>query len=232
MLGEEDISFSVYVRVSEVCKWPERVKLLKQAGCTCVIIGIETLDDKILAATNKKIVANDTKLALDILRKYGLEVQGCLMLGFPEGGISDAIKTIDFALAQNLNCYRWHVYMPNYSQLPRGMITPKEVSLLDYKNIQIDAPDHLLYPKLVSGPSMGLLDEHALVRSLPYLPEDISVLDQFRHDGFSYKDLVGVMREKILPEERPLNEDEMYDLLFESGRKHQIDGPLLKARQN
>lgn len=225
LLGAQDIAFSAYVRVSEVCRWPERVQLLKQAGCTCVIIGIETLDDEILASTKKKIVANDTKTALDILRKHGLNVQGCMMLGFPEGGIADARRTIDFALSQDLNCYRWHVFMPNYSQLPDTLSTPTPITLTDYRQVQMDVPDPFLFQNLMQGPAMGVLDEHALIRSLPYLPDGGAlVLDRFGYDGFSFGDLVSLMRQTILPVGLPLNEDDMYALLFKESVPHEVTG--------
>jgi hypothetical protein len=214
MVADEHIAFSAYVRVSEICKWPDRVGLLRQAGCTCVIIGIETLDDGILAATNKKIVASHTKKALEILRTSDLDAQGCLMLGFPDGGISDAVRTIDFALEQELNCYRWHVYMPNYSALPDALMTPSVIGARDLYHIQIDVPDRLLFQQLSNKPHIGFLDEHALVRSLPFLPDDISILEGFGYAGFRYADLVRVMKEKLLPVGLPLNEDDMYDLLF------------------
>ena len=72
----------------------------------------------------------------DILKENDVDVQGCFMLGFPEDSLSNMERTISFAIDEQLNGYRWHIYQPNYSNMHNKF----------YLN-SIVAYDHLLIRK-------------------------------------------------------------------------------------
>jgi hypothetical protein len=214
MLSDLDVSFANYARVSEIIAYPEKIFALKASGGNCLVVGFETVDDGILANTNKKIIATQSRQALAICKEIDIDIQGCFMLGFPQGGMIDSERTIDFALSENLNCNRWHVFMPDYRNMDGRFYTDQTFTVADILNTQVNVPDRTL-PEIISeNPRMILIEEHFLIRALPYL-EDTLILEKSGYaDLFNLEELYRLMQSKLIPAKLPLNEDCMYERLF------------------
>ena len=63
---------------------PERVRLLKNRGVTIVELGIQSMDDRVLAASNRGHTGAEAKAALKLLQEEGIRVGAQLMIGLPE----------------------------------------------------------------------------------------------------------------------------------------------------
>lgn len=210
---EKKVKYSIYARISEILNSPQKVRMLSDSGCQSLIVGIETLDSNVLQGHNKSIVSTQTRLALDILKEHQLEVQGCFMLGFPEDSIENMKRTIDFAINEKLQGYRWHIYQPNYSICnPNFSLNGKNVSVMDHFNIQLNVPDHCLCDVALNQPDLGMLDEHFMIRSKDYISAEF--FDRIGYkNSFSYGDIKRIIDE-MFPKEWILNEELLYKFLF------------------
>jgi anaerobic magnesium-protoporphyrin IX monomethyl ester cyclase len=73
----------------------EEWNLLKESGCTSILIGAESGSDKILKLINKKVIVENTIDVLKKAKKYGISIEASLMAGFPEEPEQDLNKTLD-----------------------------------------------------------------------------------------------------------------------------------------
>jgi radical SAM superfamily enzyme YgiQ (UPF0313 family) len=80
----------------------ETAKLMKQAGCHTIQIGVESGSDHILKKYNKAVNTDIIKKAFDICRKYRIKTLAHFIIGLPGETREDIFKTIDFA--KELKC--------------------------------------------------------------------------------------------------------------------------------
>ena len=210
---EKKVSYAIYARISEIVSWPDKVKRLAETGCKSVIVGIETLDNNVLQGHNKNIVSSQTRQGLDILKANGIGIQGCFMLGFPEDTIANMKNTVEFAIRENLQGYRWHIYQPNYSDPNLKLrLSGIPISVEDHFNVQLNVPDHCLDEIMLMQPKLGMLDEHFMIRG----KNCISAIS-YRGIGyqfkFEYSDIKCIIDE-LFPPEWILNEEKLYRILF------------------
>ena len=211
-LQELKITFSGYARINEINKNAENVSRLKKAGCSSLIVGIETLNDSILKSQHKGLVSAETRKALDILKDEKIQVQGCFMLGFPDDDLKNMEKTIRFALDEKMNGYRWHIYQPNYMNLDSRFFSQTDISIYDHLKVQMNVPDNCLPELLEQTPEIMILDEHFLIRASRFL-KDYSHLSKVGYKGcFTYRDICDLL--SVFPNNLILNEERLYDSLF------------------
>lgn len=77
-----DLTWSCSCRVDTIDK--ETLETMKKAGCWCIFFGIETLDQEILDAINKKITVEKIITALKWTREAGIEIRANFILGLPK----------------------------------------------------------------------------------------------------------------------------------------------------
>ncbi len=90
------ISWSCYARASDLAKL-ENTRLMKEAGCRMVQIGIESGAQVILDNMNKRCKVRDNAQALENCRKVGLTAAITLIVGFPgetEQTIKDTVRML------------------------------------------------------------------------------------------------------------------------------------------
>jgi anaerobic magnesium-protoporphyrin IX monomethyl ester cyclase len=75
----------------------ELVKLMKQAGCVEVGLGVESGDDKIMAAMNKGVTKAKIKAAADAFHQAGLNFLAFFIIGHPGETVRTAWHSIKFA---------------------------------------------------------------------------------------------------------------------------------------
>lgn len=217
-IKEMNIKFSIYARISEVLAKPQKVQQLKDAGCSAFIVGIETLNDDILKKQHKGLVTQQTRRALDIIKGVGIEIQGCFMLGFPEDSVDNMYRTVDFAINENLNGYRWHIYQPNFASIDNKFYSQTSIQASDHILSQINVPDHCLIDNLAYNPEICLMDEHFLPRARKtLLPSDIRLQHLGYQGRFNYADVLSAVNR--LPIMMELNEERLYHDLFRCKQK-------------
>lgn len=73
----------------------DSVKIMKEAGCSTVCLGIESANDKVLKALGKGIRLNDIIRVSGILKKYNLLMVAFFIIGSPSETSSDILDSIN-----------------------------------------------------------------------------------------------------------------------------------------
>jgi radical SAM superfamily enzyme YgiQ (UPF0313 family) len=91
----------------------EKIKLLKQAGCHTVNIGLESGDDNILKLYNKQLNTKKAVEIVNLFKKYKIRTLGYFIIGLP-GETGETIKkTIDFALSLDVDYASFAIATPD-----------------------------------------------------------------------------------------------------------------------
>lgn len=69
------------------------VSFLKDNGVTCIELGVQSMDDKVLAASKRGHSAKDAERASKIILEEGIELGHQMMLGLPLSGFSEELFT-------------------------------------------------------------------------------------------------------------------------------------------
>lgn len=96
------------------CITDEKVELMKDAGCVCIKIGVESGSEKILKQINKRVTKDIILNAAQVIKKHGIPLTIYLMAGFPEETNKDLRDTIDFAKQIDANYYSLSIAAPYY----------------------------------------------------------------------------------------------------------------------
>lgn len=214
-LAAENLSWSIYARATEILKKKDLLDEAVRNGCRSAIVGIESLNDSDLQATEKKVSARQNIEALMVAQEKGLAIQGCFILGFPTDTLTECLERVHAAQKFNLSTYRWHIMQPDWADLPQDMMGVEGFKITDHFKTQVSLPDSCLL-ELLDNPSPALVyDEHVLMRAISANVDDIPSLSAFGYKGKSnFRDLFQAVAPIIRSADRPTNEDEMYADLF------------------
>lgn len=105
-----DLIWSCECRVDTVDK--ATLKRMKEAGCRCVFYGIESLDQEILDAINKRITVEQITNALQWTKDVGIEVRANLMLGLPRETPKKAKEIIKKLCKLNPDYVKFNILTP------------------------------------------------------------------------------------------------------------------------
>jgi anaerobic magnesium-protoporphyrin IX monomethyl ester cyclase len=75
----------------------EHIRLMKEAGCYSIQLGIESGNDAILAAIRKEFTIAEALEAVDMIRRHGVDLQAFFMVGFPQetmGSLTDTVSAM------------------------------------------------------------------------------------------------------------------------------------------
>jgi radical SAM superfamily enzyme YgiQ (UPF0313 family) len=95
------ISWSCLGRVNHVSE--DMLRLMKRAGCWQVSFGIESGNEKILAAIRKNVTLDEIRRALRLSHDAGLLNKGFLIVGHPGETVATLRDTLGFALSLPLD---------------------------------------------------------------------------------------------------------------------------------
>lgn len=76
-----DLTWCCEARVNTIDR--ETLKKMKSAGCWCIFYGVESLDQEILDAINKRVTVEQITSALKWTKEAGLEIRANFILGLP-----------------------------------------------------------------------------------------------------------------------------------------------------
>ncbi|MEN6356448.1 MAG: radical SAM protein [Armatimonadota bacterium] len=130
-----DITFTIDCRADEIDE--DVLKLLKEAGLTCVFVGIESGVQRSLDTFNKQITVVQNRRALDVLKKLDLQVELGFILFDPYTTIEELQENMKFMreLGQVAPVHRIELFqgVPLVEQLRAdGLLIEKGIKL-DYK---------------------------------------------------------------------------------------------------
>jgi len=86
-----------FSRVDELLRNEEMIKWMAKSGCKMIFLGIESVSKKILDEYNKRITANDSVKAMELLRKYGIATWGSFIIGALDETKEMILDTVRFA---------------------------------------------------------------------------------------------------------------------------------------
>ena len=111
-LIEEDlqISWSCLSRVDSVTD--KIVKMMKNAGCSKVYLGIESGNDHVLKLMNKKIDTVTIRRGVEMLNRNGIDCAGFFIVGYPGETVETIDETFKFALSLGLDEISFNVPYP------------------------------------------------------------------------------------------------------------------------
>jgi len=209
------IQWSAYGRIDQILKYQKLLPKIKEAGCTSFIIGIESPKNNILKEINKNCTSFDAVETIELLKKNSIGVQGCFVLGFPGDTYKDIEKTINYGLDLDLFAYRWHVYQPNITDRSQKYITNDLPKTIDYLKIQTNIPDSCIPETLeFSGlPLMLLIEEHFLIRAIPYLNPGQQILQKFGYNDLVFSKTFNIFKKMLLHKSATFDEEKMYSLI-------------------
>jgi radical SAM superfamily enzyme YgiQ (UPF0313 family) len=104
------IQFNCAVRVGHADD--ELLKVLKDAGCLMVSVGIESADPIMLLRHKAGVTTEDVKETVDRIKACGLRAKGLFMMGLPGETEESIRKTSDFALSLVLDDMNMSKFTP------------------------------------------------------------------------------------------------------------------------
>ena len=87
-------------------------KIMYQAGCRFVNLGVESGSQEILNNIDKKIALDDIRLTVKILKKYHISICTDFIIGLPWDTEETVEDTVDFALELNCDYAKFNTAVP------------------------------------------------------------------------------------------------------------------------
>lgn len=85
---------------------------LKQAGCDCVFYGIESGNQKILDAIDKRIKLSQIRKTVKTTHEAGLRVSGSFLIGYPGETKKTIEQTVNLAIELDFDYASFHLVVP------------------------------------------------------------------------------------------------------------------------
>ncbi len=111
MMLEERFGFSWFCLSRSAGLKPKTVRLMADAGCSMVNIGMESADPTVLKNMNKRTDAAAAREQVASFRRNGVMVFSNLMLGFPGETDRSIERTIDFVNTAGIDAYFLILFM-------------------------------------------------------------------------------------------------------------------------
>lgn len=92
----------------------EILSSMKEAGCYLIEIGIESGSEEILRKYKPEITLNEIKRNILLSKKFGIDVLGHFIIGFPEDTEKTIKETLNFALSLPLVGVSLNIATPRY----------------------------------------------------------------------------------------------------------------------
>lgn len=137
-----DISFACAARIDQIDA--NIVEILKKAGLTSIILGIESGSQKMLDYMGKKITINQVERSVQIIKNAGIKVAAFFMIGLPDETEEDILATIKFIKELPLDLRSLSVFTPlpgsnlYFRAMELGMLPEK----IDWGNFDYQSPEN------------------------------------------------------------------------------------------
>ncbi|MHC4213285.1 MAG: B12-binding domain-containing radical SAM protein [Planctomycetota bacterium] len=112
LFTENDVKLKWIIQSRPSLMTEEMAKALKKAGCVMVLYGVESGDDEILKKIKKNTTTSEIERGVRIVKKYGLDVLNCVMIGFYWDSPETIKRTIDFAFKLNAEFTQFSIATP------------------------------------------------------------------------------------------------------------------------
>jgi len=136
---------------------PDLVREMALAGCTGVFVGFESLQNDNIVASHKKSPRTEEYAArVELLHRYGIQVNGSFVLGFDHDRPDVFETTVRWIEEQRLECATFHILTPYpgtplFDEMERdGRLLHKQWSLYDTAHV-VFKPKHMTPQQLAEG---------------------------------------------------------------------------------
>ena len=96
------------------CVTEDLVALMKNAGCACIKMGVESGSERILKSINKQVTREIIRNASRIIKNQGVSLTVYLMAGFPGETDDDLRETIKFARELDADYFSLSIVAPYF----------------------------------------------------------------------------------------------------------------------
>ncbi|MFP4520651.1 MAG: B12-binding domain-containing radical SAM protein [Fibrobacterota bacterium] len=112
-LLEEDVpvTWSAQVR-ADLAKKPELLKKMRDAGCSRVFIGFESIEEETLKAYKKSQTISDIENAIRRFHEYGINIHGMFMFGEDNDTLDTINRTLEFAVKHEIDTLQFMILTP------------------------------------------------------------------------------------------------------------------------
>ena len=107
-----DIYWWCFSRGDIIIKNEEMVKEMARSGCRYVFMGIESASENTLAQYGKKTRLDDSLMAIELLKSYGIETMGSFIIGWPDDTKKKIKKTIALSKRIGLGGAQFSILTP------------------------------------------------------------------------------------------------------------------------
>ena len=114
MMIRKNFRFSWSAQIHSFRVTPDLIRLMKQAGCHTVQIGVESGNEEILKKNAPSKIKKNITEAINICKKEGVRVLGYFIIGFPGELKQQAEETIQFAKKLDLDFASFSTMTPDY----------------------------------------------------------------------------------------------------------------------
>lgn len=101
----------------------EAIALMKESNCQGVFLGVESADNLVLKNMNKRTTIEQYNMALDLLKKYGINTFAYFLIGFPGENNETIERNIELLNSNKIDFYSFNLWYAENN-------TP----IYDYKN--------------------------------------------------------------------------------------------------
>lgn len=129
-----DLSWTAFTRPDTATD--ELLAAMARAGCHTVILGVESADDALLALYRKGYAASAVVEAFARCRRHGLRTVGTFILGLPEETRESLERTLELAIALELDFLSVNVAVPRFGTPFRAQAL--ELGLADPEDLVMD----------------------------------------------------------------------------------------------
>ena len=129
--------------------------LMKKAGCYSIEIGIESLNNEVLASMNKGEDVETIVKAIEILKKNDIIVEGSFLIGYYEDTKKNILNTIEESKKLNIDFYRWH----NLELAAEYLLNNPNIIEAEWHEVDLNYPNQFLNEKII-GHIAGYFDMH------------------------------------------------------------------------
>ena len=127
----------------------ELLSAMQSAGCHTLIMGVESADEAVLAATRKGYTTDIVHAAFARARSHNLRTVGTFVIGLPEETEASLSQTLDLALSLDLDYMSLNVAVPRFGtpfraqSIAAGLTDPTNLTM-DQSGATIALPTHSL----------------------------------------------------------------------------------------
>lgn len=199
------IPFSAQIRVDSVCKGGrvdhDLLRLLKEAGCYLVYLGLESVNPATLAAFNKRQSVDDIAGGLAALHEYGIRTHGMFVFGSDTDTADSLASTADFAIDHGISSAQFMILTPlpgtrqfasferqgriftrNWSLYDGHHVVfwPKNMSPLELQEASLEAHRRFYRPRRIPANPKHRMMGFLISRGWERVPENMAYLRELR----------------------------------------------------